>query len=360
MVEPSLGQDFCDFFSCLARYSKLRSAQFFRFFEQLKSYLAAWLYQQRGRYARPFIHLSMAFLVAGGVSLGPVLISEKFHHSWQGETPGFSTLSVAAAGMETATLVSAKPRADIVNYQVKTGDTLSTIAKKFGISVDTIRWENNLKSAKAIKVGQKLKILPVTGVVHKVKHGETIYSIAKKYRVDAQAIVNWPYNSFANDETFALAVGQMLIIPDGIKPKEAPTVSRRLFAKVPAAGTVTGTGQFAWPTNGVITQGYRWYHRAIDIANPSAPNVVAADTGTVIVAGWPHPWAYGNRIIINHGNGYKTLYAHLSRIYVKVGQTVKQGQVIGRMGTTGRSTGTHLHFEIRKNNVPQNPFNYLK
>ena len=261
--------------------------------------------------------------------------------------------------METLTLISAKPESEVRTYTVQSGDTISTIAEKFGVTVDTIRWENNLESVKAIKVGQKLKILPVSGVLHKVARGETIYSIAKKYQVDAQVIVNWPYNSFANDETFGLAVGQELIIPDGIKPKEVPTTPR-FYAQVPGAGAITATGQFVWPTGGKITQYPSWYHMAIDIANKDGPAVVAADSGKVIVAGWPTPWAYGNRVIIDHGNSYSTLYGHLAAIYVSVGQNVTKGQTIGKMGSTGRSTGTHLHFEVRLNGVTQNPLNYLK
>lgn len=361
MFDSSLGQDLWEFFLALGRYFKLRLGQFFHFFEQGKSGLASWLYQQRGRYARPFIHLGMAFLVVGGIILGPVLISETFRNPWQDAMPSSAVLSAAtSAGLETATLVSAKPRAEVIEYTVNPGDTVSTIAEKFGVSVDTVRWENNLESVKSIKQGQKLKILPVTGVMYKVKRGETIYSIAKKHQVDPQVVVDWPYNSFANDETFALAVGQSLVVPDGIKPKETPTVPRTYYAQIPAAGTVTGTGQFVWPVGGNITQDYRWYHQGIDIANKGAPGVVAADAGTVVVAGWPSPWAYGNRALIDHGNGFATLYAHLSQIYVQPGQAVSRGQAIGKMGSTGRSTGVHLHFEIRKSGAAQNPLNYLK
>ena len=359
MLDSSLGQDLWEFFLALGRYFKLRLGQFFHFFEQGKSGLASWLYQQRGRYARPFIHLGMAFLVVGGITLGPVLISETFRNPWQDVTPSSAVLSVAtSAGLETGTLVSAKPRSEVIEYTVTPGDTVSIIAEKFGVSVDTIRWENNLESVKSIKQGQKLKILPVIGVMYKVKRGETIYSIAKKHQIDPQVVVDWPYNSFANDETFALAVGQELIIPDGVKPKEVPTTPRPLYAQIPGAGT--GTGQFVWPTAGHVSQGFSWYHRGIDIANKNVPDVLAADGGTVVIAGWVAPTAYGNHLIIDHGNGLATLYAHLSQLYVNSGQKVAKGQAIGKMGSTGRSTGVHLHFEIRQNGVAQNPLSYLK
>lgn len=361
MADASLIRELGEFFACLGRYAQLRSRQLFGAFERVKSWLAGWLYQQRGRYARPFIHLGMVALVAGAISLGPVLIAERFRQRWKAQPALSSVFSVqAASGLETATLISKKPRAEVFQYTVREGDTLSIIAERFGVSLDTIIWENNLKSAKDIKVGQNLRILPTTGILHKVKPGETIYSIAKKYQANAQAIVDWPYNSFANDETFSLAVGQELMIPDGIKPREVPRVAPRYYASAPAAGTVTGTGQFVWPAGGRITQGFKWYHQAIDIANRAAPEVVAADAGSVIVVGWPAPWAYGNRVIIDHGNGFVTWYAHLSQIYVQAGQTVSRGQAIGKMGSTGRSTGTHLHFEIYKNGVKQNPLTYLQ
>lgn len=363
MDRPSLKEDFWHFLCCLGRYFQKKALRSFHLFETGKSRMAVVLYRQRGRYSRPFVHSGMMLLIVIGVTLGPVLIKENFpglsDTSWQ-QAEATVILSATKGEVETSTLESIKPRSEIIEYTVKEGDTVSTIAEKFGVSIDTIRWENNLKTIKSIKVGDKLRILPVTGISHKVQHGETIYSIAKKYQVDAQVIVNWPYNSFANDETFALAVGQPLIVPDGIMPKAVPTAPRPYYAEVPAAGTVTGTGQFVWPVGGNISQNFVWYHPGIDISNNSAPNVLAADGGTVVIAGWPAPWAYGNHVLIDHGNGFSTLYAHLSAIYVSSGQSVSRGQSIGRMGSTGRSTGIHLHFEIRSNGTAVNPLSYLK
>jgi murein DD-endopeptidase MepM/ murein hydrolase activator NlpD len=363
MDESSLWQELRDFLFCLVKYFRGKIFHLFRLFERGKTWLAMRLYWQRGRYSRPFIHSSMALLIVAGITLGPTLIAETFpelnQDRWQEALPAQAVSAMALSeAMETSTLESIKPRAETVEYEVKLGDTISTIAEKFGVSVDTIRWENDLESIK-IKPGQKLMILPVTGISHKVKHGETIYSLAKRYQISPQVIVDWPYNSFADDETFALAVGQTLIVPDGIMPKEAPAAPR-YYARAPTAGTVTGTGRFAWPASGSISQGYTWYHRAIDISNRSAPDILAADSGTVITVGWPSPWAYGNRVIIDHGNGFATLYAHLSQIYVRAGARISQGQSIGRMGTTGRSTGIHLHFEIRQNGVAVNPLSYLR
>lgn len=357
-------QDLKDFLICVGHWFGRKILKIFWRFEKGKSFLATVLYRQRGRWARPFIHSGMALLIMGGITLGPTLMAENFPGSsadlWQ-ENSAASVLSAAtAAETGTTTLISDKPRAEIVNYQVQPGDTASTIAEKFGISTDAIRWENNLASIEAIKPGQTLRILPVTGIAHKVSHGETIYSIAKKYDIGPQGIVDWPYNNFTNDETFALAVGQTLIVPDGVMPKAQPTQPREYLAQVPQAGIVAGTGQFVWPAGGNISQGFRWYHKGIDISNRGAPGIMAADGGTVVIAGWPSPWAYGNRVLIDHGNGFATLYAHLSQIYVSAGQRVSQGAVIGQMGTTGRSTGIHLHFEIRKAGVAVNPLSYLR
>lgn len=357
MDNTSLWQDLRDFGLALLNYGRAKVFSFARVFESFKSILATGLYRQRGKYVRPFIHLGMVVLVVGGITLGPLLISENQQKAWA-EASFETGPALAAAETMTSTLISSKPRAETLEYIVQAGDTISTIAEKFGVSSDTIRWENDLTSVKTLKTGQKLRILPVTGVLYAVKRGDTIYSIAKKHGVDAQVIVDWPYNSFANDETFALAVGQDLIIPDGVKPKEVPIAPRTYYAQVPSAGA--GTGQYVWPASGRITQAYSWYHRGIDIANSSSPDILAADTGTVIVTGWPLPWAYGNRVIIDHGGGVTTLYGHLSAVYVPVGARVGKGQPVGRMGSTGRSTGTHLHFEIRINGEGQNPLNYLK
>jgi murein DD-endopeptidase MepM/ murein hydrolase activator NlpD len=223
-------------------------------------------------------------------------------------------------------------------------------------------WENSLKSVDAIKPKQILKILPVTGVRYKVKRGETIYSIAKAHQVDAQNIIDYPFNTFSNDETFALSAGQELLIPDGIKPKEIILDTTKYTARTVAAiPGVVGEGNFMWPTSGVISQRYSWYHRAVDIANASNPVIMAAQGGTVTSAGW-NGGGYGNYVVINHGNGYTTLYAHMvsNSVVVKAGQVVKQGQKLGIMGSTGRSTGTHLHFEIKGSSGNIDPLSVLR
>jgi murein DD-endopeptidase MepM/ murein hydrolase activator NlpD len=314
---------------------------------------------KRGRYTRPFLHTGMTGLFLVGLLLAPV-ISQAVSDEEEVSTGGV-ILGMRQNYMETTTAVSVKPRDGVVTYIVQPGDTVSSIAKKFDVSIDTIRWQNDLKSIDAIKPSQKVEVPPVTGMMHKVKRGETIYSIAKKYDIDAQQILNWPFNSYADDETFALAVGQNLVVPDGVKPAEQLWDPKRYIARTtPDAGVVSASGSFVWPAAGRITQRWVWYHKAIDIANNASPAILAADSGRVVVAGWPDGFGYGNRVIIDHGNGFQTLYGHLSSIGVSVGQTVNRGDVIGRMGSTGRSSGVHLHFEIRQGGALLNPLQYLK
>lgn len=357
-------QDWQDFFQAWSRFLFKRLYFSFTKFEAAKDFLVSRLMFGRGKLARPFIHSGMAALVILGMAFAP-LIANSYQglakSPWQETPPPSAVLSAATSEQEMETVISEKPRAEIIDYQVQPGDTVSGIAQKFGVSIDTIRWANNLESISAIKPGQTLKILPVTGIAHKVKKGDTIYSIAKHYSADPQGIVDFPFNSFANDETFALAVGQTLIVPDAVKPKVQPwSPSAYIAQQTPDAGTVTATGVFVWPAGGTISQPFRWYHPGIDIANKNAPPILAADSGKVVIAGWPDNRGYGNRILIDHGNGYQTLYAHLSRIYVSVGQTVKRGDQIGQMGSTGRSTGIHLHFEVHKNGVQIDPIGVLK
>ena len=207
-----------------------------------------------------------------------------------------------------------------------------------------------------MSLSQELKIPPVTGIVHKVREGETIYSIAKKYQTEAQKILNFPFNDFTDLDTFALSVGQTLVVPDGVMPLSAPIAPRAFMADALIAG---GNGQLSWPTAGVITQYPIWYHMAVDIANPSQPSVIAAGDGQVTLVEYL-TYGYGRHVIVNHGDGLTTLYAHLIEIYVKNGDTVSRGQVIGKMGSTGRSTGTHLHFEVRKGGAIVSPLPFLK
>lgn len=357
-------QDFNLFLQSWYGFLVVRISLAVRRLEKGKSLVAEKLYQGRGKLVRPFIHSGMGGLVLLGILLAPIIANSfpSFSGNSFAQAPAPSAvLSSATEGEgQTSTFISEKPRAEISEYTVQKGDTIAGIAQKFGVTVDTIRWANELNDSMTIKPGQTLKISPVTGVVHKVKKGDTVYSIAKNYNTDAQGIVDYPFNTFTNDETFDLAVGQILIVPDGVMPKPQAPPTQYFAQQTPNAGTIVASGIFVWPTQGVITQGFKWYHRAVDIANKMGTPILAADAGKVTVAGWPDNVGYGNRVMIDHGNSYLTLYGHMSKILVTAGQTVKRGDVIGLMGSTGRSTGPHCHFEIRLSGKTQDPLAYLK
>ncbi len=329
--------------------------------EWIKVQVSKLMYRQRGRFSQSFVNVTMFTLFFLVILFSGTLESLVINNEGS-ETGGSNYLLAAADKAGANTLISNLPKGETTEYRVQEGDTVSSISQKFGVNIDTIVWENNLKSVGAIKVGQILKILPVSGVKHTVKRGETIYSIAKDFQVDAQNIIDYPFNTFANDETFSLSAGQELIIPDGIKPKEVVIDRTRYVARTvaPIPGVV-GEGNFMWPTSGSISQRYAWYHQAVDIANRSNPDVVASQGGTVVTAGW-NAGGYGNYVVIDHGNGYRTLYAHLlnNSMVVRAGQRVGQGQKLGSMGSTGRSTGTHLHFEVISDKGKLNPLNVLK
>lgn len=323
-------------------------------FETQKNIVVDLLMARRGTYQRPFLTISLGILLLTGVMSAPI-IANAYPGGVQNQLAQFTPSSAVATSLDFSdygiqTQVSQKPRDQVVSYTVTKGDTLSTVAQKFGISTDTIRWENDL-TTDDLAIGDTLKIPPVSGIVYKVQEGDTVQSIAKKYRTDAQKIVDFPFNDFANLDTFALNVGQTLIVPDGVPPEAAPI----FIAQGPSPVSVgTGIGQILWPTGGIITQCPVWYHVAFDIANPAEPGVMAATNGVATVPPFDR-YGYGNHIIVDRGEGFSTLYGHLSEIYVKTGDHVTQGQVIGRMGSTGRSTGPHLHFETRINNVPVYP-----
>lgn len=353
-------QDIRLFISFLGGYFHHKLFTFGTNFEKIKDLIVAVLVAKRGKYSSSFLNTSFLLLI-GAVIVGAPIIAEN--------NPFISSLEQRASPSQTAivsynpydnslsTVISLKPRDKIENYEVRSGDTLAGIAKRFDVSVDTIKWENDLKSD-SIKTGQTLKIPPITGVVHKVVSGDNVYSIAKKYKSDAQKIVNYPFNDFVDLDTFSLTPGQLVYVPDGVIETAPPIVpSSGFFAKAQAG--VQGSSAFIWPTTGIITQYPVWYHMALDIANNARPAVLAADTGTVIFAGCIQ-YGYGCHVIIDHGNGYESLYGHLSQIGVSPGQAVSKGEQIGVMGSTGYSTGTHLHFEIRSGGTILNPLNFLK
>lgn len=251
------------------------------------------------------------------------------------------------------TIIPQRPRREVIIYVVQPGDVVTSIAQKFGLRPETIQWSNPqlYPYADLLHIGEELFILPLNGVYHQVEAGDTLESIAEEYKVDIPAILESEYNDIVDPE--ALAVGQMLIVPGGSKPYVAQVV----YAGPPPPGAAQGSGNFMWPASGVITQGYWSGHRAIDIGAPCGTSIYASDSGYVSSVGWMG--GYGNYIILSHGNGWETLYAHLSQILVRPNTSVQRGALIGRVGTTGRSTGCHLHFEIRQYGTKRNPFGFL-
>jgi murein DD-endopeptidase MepM/ murein hydrolase activator NlpD len=330
-------------------------------FDGLKAVVVDKLMARRGAYQRPFLHFGMFSLMMLGLVSAPLLINQyptKASVSAAEDTP--SSILNTATAVSVRTVESEKPRRDVITYTVKKGDTLSAIAKDHGVDTASIKALNPDLSINNLSVGMTIKIPPVSGVIVTVKKGDTINSLAKKYGLEsAQPIVDWPYNSFANDETFELTAGQTLVIPGGVMPEETvrpvyqTTPQQSLFAR--------GSGALMWPTGGVITQQFSWYHNGLDIANGLGTGIAAADSGRVVTAERSgYNGGYGRYIKIDHGNGLVTLYAHLSEVNVSVGDNVGRGQIIGKMGSTGRSTGPHLHFVVFSGGSPVNPLGLLK
>jgi LysM repeat protein len=200
-------------------------------FEKNKNVLVKLFMMKRGRYSRPFLHIATLCVIAIGVFLSPILASTYPILSGVSTVPnigGSQNQSIIVGDDAFGTQISQKPRDKIVIYTVQKGETLSSIAKKFGVSIETIKWQNNL-SSDSITVGDELEILPVTGIAYKVDSGDTIYTIAKKFDTEPQKIVDFPFNDFANPETFSLVAGQNLIVPDAIKPSEQPFIKRQIF-----------------------------------------------------------------------------------------------------------------------------------
>lgn len=256
------------------------------------------------------------------------------------------------AGSLSDVVVDSPQAGSISVYEVRSGDTLSSIALMFGVSVNTIRWANDIPIGAPLKVGQSLVILPVSGISHTVKKGDTISSIAKKYKGDEDEIRS--FNGLSDDST--LAIGETIIVPDGELTATPPSAR----TAVPASSKLRGAdgpsivGYFIAPlANYRKTQGLHGYN-GVDLASYYGAPVFAAADGDVIVARQGgYNGGYGSYVVIRHDNGTQTLYAHLSSVKVSAGVRVSQGFTIGAMGNSGRSTGPHLHFEVRG---ARNPF----
>jgi murein DD-endopeptidase MepM/ murein hydrolase activator NlpD len=281
------------------------------------------------------------------------------------------------------TTIPSRPRQDVIKYTVVEGDTIFGIAEKFGLKPETILWGNYyilLDDPHALQPGQELNILPVDGTYHQWQQGEGLNGIATYYGVKPEDIINYPANNldpaaigdFANPN---ITPGTWLVIPGGHREfiswsaplgvtRENPASARVLGpgACDPISGGAVGYGTFIWPSNKHYLSGFDYTpnanHWGIDIAGNEGEAVYATDAGVVVYAGWNN-YGYGNMIMIDHGNNFQSLYGHLSAINVGCGQSVGQGDVIGAIGTTGHSSGPHLHFEIRAISSFVNPWDVL-
>ena len=241
---------------------------------------------------------------------------------------------------------------DISEYEVVSGDTVESIAQKFSISAETVLWANDLKKQTPLRVGQKLVILPVSGVSYKIRSGDTVSEIAEKFAVTQQELTE--FNNLVDGK---LSVGDVIIIPGGkIVPVKVSVPVKIGSGKTDPKKTVntTASNAFSRPAAGVRTQGIHG-HNGIDIASSYGTPITAAGAGTVTLVRGGDGWngGYGNYVVITHQKGVQTLYAHMSSISVSQGQSVSKGQQVGAMGSTGQSTGVHLHFEVRG---ARNPF----
>ena len=282
----------------------------------------------------------------------------------------------------TATPASKASSNTITSYTVQKGDTVSSIAKQYGISINTVLWANNLRKDSTLALGKKLVILPISGVTYTVKSGDTLLSVSKKYNGDVQEIM--AYNNMATD---SIKSGDLIVIPDGEAPDTtpvkaaSPSTASSIVKKVanaalgvniasaqssdedvsgksPIVNTISG-GYYMRPISaGVRTQGIHG-DNAVDLADSCGTPIYASAAGVITISKDDGAWngGYGSYVVISHNNASQTLYGHMSKIFITEGTSVTQGQEIGLIGNTGKvngATGCHVHFEIR--NGPVNPF----
>jgi murein DD-endopeptidase MepM/ murein hydrolase activator NlpD len=273
-----------------------------------------------------------------------------------------------------------KARPYVLEYTVKAGDALLLIAEHFHLSPNTIFWANSdtLKdNADLIQVGVQLYILPIDGVYHLSDGTQTIAQIATEYGVTPEVILGSEYNDLRGSDAGSIPpAGMHIVVPGGTRQYTgwlAPIHTGAETGRAYPQGTyhpgsclehytgIAGSGKFINPLGGTpyrVTQGFEPWHPGVDLAADKNTPIYAADGGVVVFAGW-HRDGYGNLVIIDHGGGYTTYYGHLNTRFVGCGDQVKQAQLIGQMGMTGNATGVHLHFEVRQNDIPQNPYSYI-
>jgi murein DD-endopeptidase MepM/ murein hydrolase activator NlpD len=279
------------------------------------------------------------------------------------------------------TEIPVRPRVDVITYTVETGDSIFSIADDFGLKAETILWGNYdlLKdNPHLLKTGQDLNILPINGTYYQWHEEDKLDQVAAFFKVEPQDIIEYPGNRFDLTETSVenpgLEDGEWLIVPEGWRPIKdwgPPAITRSNPASAAYYGAghcgavyegAIGTGTFVWPTTSRQISGYNYappVHSAIDIGGQTGNPIYAVDNGVVVYAGWSD-YGFGYLIVVDHGNGWQSAYAHLSAVGVSCGQSVFQGTLIGALGSTGNSSGPHLHFELVFNGSKVNPLNYLQ
>lgn len=315
---------------------------------------------------------------AGSGTSTPISTPDPTHDVVHVELPPFSSADDPARVARQSplqTTLSTGARLDVIRYTVQTGDSVFGIADAFGLAPETILWGNYDElqdDPHSLRPGIELNVLPVDGVYYQWEAGDQLNGVADRFGVDVDAIASWPGNAIDPADP-TVEEGTWLVIPEGERAFQqwlVPTIARGSAGVGTAygaggcvgdySGGAVGTGGFIWPAaNHYISGNDYWSgHLAIDIAAGTGASIWAADSGVVVYAGWSNN-GYGNMVMLDHGNGWQTLYAHLSVVNVGCGQSVAQGQLIGLGGSTGNSTGPHLHFETRFEGGFVNPWYVL-
>jgi len=327
------------------------------------------------------LHLSGGWGSAGPrPTLTPTLLPVDLPAFRQFETAGLVGISRQP---HLHTNAPSRGRETVTRYTVKEGDTLFGIAGQFDLKPETLLWANQETLADnphSLRPGQELNILPVNGAYYRWSAGDGLNAVANFYSVTPETIINYPGNGLSPGTVGDWAnpnipAGTWLIIPGGrrayvswsapVIPLDNPGVAKVLGPgacdSVPPG--IAGSGAFIWPADNHYLSGFDYEpdanHPAIDIDGNEGSPVYAADSGVVVYAGWNN-WGYGNVVVINHGNGWQTLYAHLSAYYVTCGMSVYQGNAIATIGATGNAAGAHLHFEMMYAGAKVNPFDYVR